>query len=126
VARNTGRIRAIASINGSADLEADLAFRPEMERVFSARIPDYATRKSERLAERSVMRWAEELPRNMPILMLHGSHDERVDPANGPRLKQRLDAIGHPNKLVIFADDDHFLRRSRDAAVAEVVAWFRA
>jgi hypothetical protein len=57
-----------------------------MERVFSVRMPEYATRKSELLAQRSVLRWAEELPRDMPILMLHGSSDERVDPANGPRL----------------------------------------
>jgi fermentation-respiration switch protein FrsA (DUF1100 family) len=37
-----------------------------------------------------------------------------------------LDEIGHPNKLVTYANDDHFLRKNRDAAVAEVVAWFRA
>ncbi len=126
VARNTDRIRALAAINGDADLEAGLAFRPEMERMFSVRMPEYATRKSEVLAQRSVLHWAEELPRDMPILMLHGSQDERVDPANGPRLKQRLDEIGHPNKLVTYANDDHFLRKNRDAALAEVVAWFRA
>jgi dipeptidyl aminopeptidase/acylaminoacyl peptidase len=125
VARHTDRIRAIAAINGDADLELSLAFRPEMEQVYSERMPEYATRKSELLAQRSVLRWAEELPRGMPILMLHGGDDERVDPTNGPRLKRRLDAIGHPNKLVTYADDDHFLRKNRDAAVAEVVAWFR-
>lgn len=126
VARRSDRIRAIASINGQVDLEAELAFRPEMENVYAERIPDYATRKSEVLAQRSVLRWAEELPRDVPILMLHGGADDRVDPANGPRLKQRLDALGHPNKLVMYADDDHFLSSNREQARAEVVAWFRA
>ena len=126
VARNTDRIRAIASINGEADLEASLAFRPEMGNVYSERMPEYATRKSELLAQRSVLHWAEELPRETPILMVHGSRDERVDPANGPRLKQRLDELGHPNKLVTYADDDHFLSKNHDAALAEVVGWFRA
>ena len=126
VSRHTDRIRAIAAINGDVDLEASLVFRPEMENVYSVRMPEYATRKSELLAQRSALRWAEDLPRDMPILMLHGSRDERVDPANGPRMKERLDALGHPNKLVTYADDDHFLRKNRHAAVAEVVAWFRA
>jgi dipeptidyl aminopeptidase/acylaminoacyl peptidase len=126
VARRSDRIRAIASINGQADLEADLAFRPEMETLYTELIPGYATRKRELLAQRSVLRWAEELPRGMPILLLHGSADDRVDPANGARLKQRLDALGHPNKLVTYEGDDHFLSRNREQARAEVVAWFRA
>lgn len=126
VARRSDRIRAIASINGQADLEAELAFRPEMERVYAERIPHYAARKREALAERSVLRWAEELPRDVPILLLHGGADDRVDPGNGPRLKARLDALGHPNKLITYAEDDHFLSRNRDQARAEIVAWFRA
>ena len=126
VARNTDRIRALAAINGDADLEASLQFRPEMEELYKLRMPDYATHKHELLAQRSVLRWAEELPRGMPILMLHGSRDERVDPSNGPRLKQRLDALGHPNKLVMYEGDDHFLRANRDQAHQEVVSWFRA
>jgi dipeptidyl aminopeptidase/acylaminoacyl peptidase len=126
VARHSDRIRAIASINGQVDLEAELAFRPEMERVYAERIPQYATRKREALAERSVLRWAEELPHDVPILLLHGGADDRVDPANGPRLKARLDALGHPSKLITYADDDHFLSRHREQAKAEIVAWFRA
>lgn len=126
VARRSDRFRAIASINGATDLEQELAFRPEMERVYAGRIPDYATRKSEVLAERSVVRWAEDLPRSMPILLIHGGRDERVDPRNGPQLKARLDAIGHPNKLVVYPEDDHSLRQNWRRAQDEVVAWFRA
>ncbi len=126
VARNSDRIRALASINGAADLELELKFRPEMERVYTARIPDYATRKHEALAERSVLHWADELPRAMPILLIHGGRDERVDPANGPRLKARLDEIGHPNKLITYPEDDHLLRQNRGAAHDEIVAWFLA
>jgi dipeptidyl aminopeptidase/acylaminoacyl peptidase len=126
VARRSERIRALASINGVTDLEAELAFRPEMENVYVERIPDYATRKSQALAERSVAKWADQLPRAMPILLLHGGQDERVDPANGARFKAQLDALGHPNKLVFYPDDDHGLRGHRAQAQAEVVAWFRA
>ena len=126
VARRDHRFRAIASINGANDLEAELKFRPEMEQVYVARIPDYATRRSEVLAQRSVMHWAEELPRGAPILLLHGGRDWRVDPQNGPRLKARLDAIGHPNKLVMYPEDDHNLAQNAEQSKDEIVAWFRA
>jgi dipeptidyl aminopeptidase/acylaminoacyl peptidase len=126
VARNSDRIRALASINGGSDLEHELIFRPAMERVYAGRIPDYATRKSEVLAQRSVMHWAEELPREMPILLIYGGRDERVDPQSSPRLKARLDEIGHPSKLVAYPDDDHSLNQNWTRAEQEVVAWFRS
>lgn len=126
VARNSDHIRAIASINGDADLESDLAFRPEMERVYIGRIPGYETRKKEALAERSVIHWAEELPRDMPILLIHGGRDERVDPENGPRLKSRLDAIGHPNRLIVYPEDNHSLHQNWNNAREEIITWFRS
>lgn len=125
VARRHDDIRAIASINGGADLEKELAFRPEMERMYQGRIPDYATRKSEVLAERSVIRWAEELPRATPILLVQGGKDERVDPASGPALKARLDAIGHPNRMVVYPEDNHSLHQNWDKARGEIIAFFR-
>ncbi|MBD8524624.1 alpha/beta hydrolase family protein [Pseudomarimonas arenosa] len=125
VARGSDRIRALASVNGDVDLELELKFRPEMERVYAARIPNYASRKQEALAERSVMHWAEELPRDMPILLLHGGEDDRVDPNNGPRFKARLDALGHPSKLIMYPDDGHSLGRSWEQAHQEIVTWFR-
>lgn len=126
VARNTDRIRALASINGGADLEHELIYRPAMEQVYAGRIPDYATRKKEALAERSVIHWADELPRDMPILLLAGGKDERVDPESSPRLAARLDEIGHPHKLVMYPEDDHSLRANWDESEREVIAWFRA
>lgn len=125
VARRGANLRALASINGSADLERELAFRPEMERVYQGRIPEYATRKQEALAERSVLHFADELPRSLPILLVHAGRDVRVDPENGPLLKAKLDELGFTSKLVEYPDDDHSLSRHRSEAEAEVVAWFR-
>ena len=126
VARNNDRVRAIASINGGADLEKELAYRPEMERVYRGRIPDYEKRKKEALAERSVMHFAADLPRTTPILLLQGGRDERVDPAAGAELKARLDELGHPNKLVVYPEDNHSLHQNWDRAREEIIAWFRA
>ncbi|MFZ5636426.1 MAG: alpha/beta hydrolase family protein [Pseudomonadota bacterium] len=123
-ARNRDDIRAMAMVNGVVDLEADLAFRPEMETVYRARIPGYADDKTQRLRERSALAWAEELPKAAPILLMHGTEDERVAPGNGPKMQQRLDALQHPNRLILFEGEDHFLDPTK--AIAEAVAWFRA
>ena len=126
VARNTDRIRALASVNGAADLATELQFRPEMERVYIARIPNYASNGQQALAQRSVLHWADELPRDMPILLIHGDQDERVDPQNGARLKARLDQLGHPNKLIVYPGEGHDLSGSWSQAHQEIVSWFRA
>lgn len=125
-ARRSHDIKAMAVISGVSDLQTELKFRPEMEQVYLARIPGYRTDKQRLLAERSVMAWAEDLPKDMPVLLLHGDKDERVSVANGIRLHQRLDQLQHPNRLIVYPGDDHFLSRHRDEAIDAVVGWFRA
>ena len=122
-ARNHNEIRAMAMVNGVVDLQADLEFRPEMEQVYRERMPGYAEHKAQLLRERSALAWAEELPK-APILLMHGSEDERVAPGNGAKMKQRLDALQRPNRLVMFEGADHFLDPAK--VIAEAVAWFRA
>jgi dipeptidyl aminopeptidase/acylaminoacyl peptidase len=122
-ARNRNEIRAMAMVNGVVDLQADLTFRPEMEQVYRERMPGYAEHKAQLLRERSALAWAEELPK-VPILLMHGTEDERVAPGNGPKMKQRLDALQRPNRLIMFEGADHFLDPAK--VIAEAVAWFRA
>ena len=124
VARHEPGIRAMVMVNGSVDLQADLAVRPEMVELYRARIPGYAGHETERLRERSALYWAEELPPHAPILLMHGSEDPRVPPMNGPKMKQRLDALQRPSRLIVYEGVDHFIRP--ELVVAEATAWFRA
>ncbi len=123
-ARHRDDIRAMAMVNGVVDLQADLEFRPEMEKVYRERMPGYTDNKTLLLRERSALAWAEDLPKSAPILLMHGSEDERVAPGNGPKMKQRLDALQHPNRLIVFEGEDHFLDPAK--VIAEAVAWFKA
>ena len=123
-ARGRDDIRAMAMVNGVVDLQADLEFRPKMEQVYRERMPGYAANKAQLLRDRSALAWAEELPKAAPILLMHGTEDERVAPGNGPKMKQRLDALQRPNRLIMFEGADHFLDPAR--VIAEAVAWFRA
>lgn len=115
-------VKAIVSIAGAADLNKGLAWRPQMEKVFSARIPDYAIRKSEALAERSVINWLDELP-PAPILLIHGSADKRVNAEQSRMLSAALNEVGHDNKLVIYDNDNHGLSNHRADMLQEVLTW---
>ena len=97
-----------------------------MEQVYIGLIPEYAAHNDQTLAERSVQAWAQELPPRMPLLILHGEDDDRVHVSNAIRLHQRLGQLKRPNKLIVYAGDDHQLSRHRDESRAEVVRWFRA
>jgi dipeptidyl aminopeptidase/acylaminoacyl peptidase len=126
VARRRSDITAMATIAGATDLGAGLAWRPEMERVYRARIPGYADDKPAALRERSALRWAEHLPAGMPVLLLHGEADDRVSVDDSRAMAARLRQLDRPHRLVVYPGDDHSLRQNRRAAHAEIVAWFRS
>lgn len=122
-AKSMPGLKAMIVSAGVSDLAAELQFRPEMEKVFRARIPNYSTRKDDALRERSVLHFVEHLPAKLPILLLHGSADQHVDVKNSEKLATRLQQRQQPHKLVIYPLDDHGLRQHRRQADAEIAAW---
>ena len=118
-------IKAVASISGLTDLSALLDQRPEMERVYQLRIPDYINNKHEALNQRSVLNWVDELPNNVPILLIHGENDKRVPAQQAIKLAEALEKIERPHKLVLYPGDNHFLRDNRLRAQQEIVSWFK-
>ena len=125
VARQRGDITAMATIGGVSDLLAGLASRPEMERVYSARIPGYEDDRQAALAARSAFHWAEQLPADMPVLLLHGEADDRVSVQDPIAMAARLQQLGRPHRLVVYPGDDHGLRGSWRSAHAEILDWFK-
>lgn len=125
VARQRSDITAMATIAGVSDLLADLSRRPEMERVYRARIPAYAEKPQAALVARSALRWAEQLPAGMPVLLLHGDADERVNVESSRQMAARLEALGRPHKLIVYPGDNHGLRQNARAARGEILDWFK-
>ncbi|GAA4902660.1 alpha/beta hydrolase family protein [Ferrimonas pelagia] len=125
-ARNNDKIKAVVTVAGDNDLNMGLSIRPEMERVYKARIPDYAVNKSESLKQRSVIEWADELPKEMPVLLLYGQNDQRVSALHGIKLAEKFQQTGQPYKLVIYPEADHSLLPYRDEAMAEIFGWLDA
>jgi len=118
-------VKAIATIAGNSDLLKGLTYRPEMEKVFRKRIPDYEQNKEAELEKRSVLKWIGELPANVPILLLHGTHDKRVSVKHSIDLADALSKNNIPHKLVLYPDDNHGLRQNKEKARKELVSWFK-
>lgn len=125
IARRRDDITAMATIAGATDLNAGLVWRPEMERVYSARIPGYASNAEAELSARSAIHWAENLPADMPVLLLHGEADDRIHVEDSRAMAARLLQLGRPHKLVVYPGDNHGLQQNWSAARLEILNWFR-
>jgi dipeptidyl aminopeptidase/acylaminoacyl peptidase len=105
----TDRIRAAVVISGLSDLFQNGAARPEMEANFKRFMPDYAANREAALARRSAVRWADKLPPNAPILLLHGSADWRVAPVQALDMARALYVAKRPFRLMMFEGGSHGL-----------------
>ncbi|WP_160154207.1 S9 family peptidase [Microbulbifer sp. ALW1] len=116
--------RALVVAAGVSDLAAGLEERPDMEKVFRNRIPGYDDDKSTALQRRSVLYWADSLNREVPILLIHGSADDRVSIEQSRKLDQRLETLGFKHRLVEFEGDGHSFNKNRQAYIQAVADWF--
>lgn len=122
----TERIAAAVVGAGMPDLEAARGERADFEHVCADLIPgwsDSATRATA-LEDRSPVRWAERLPANTPILLLHGSADWRVAPQRSLDMARALLEARRPARLVLFEGGDHGLSEYRAEVRAQIDEWF--
>lgn len=124
-ARDMPQLKALIVEAGVTDLEAGLAVRQEMENIYTRFIPNYATEKSAQLKARSVLHWLDKLPPQLPILLVHGDKDWRVDVSQSQTLAKALAEKGHPHKLVVYPGADHGMQPNRAEADAETAAWLK-
>lgn len=122
--KKSKRLKAVATIGGVSDLFKSIEERPKMERVFKATIPNYDQNKEVELRKRSSIYWVDKLPKNVPILLMHGENDKRVSVEQSISLANVLSKNGYVNKLIIYPQDDHMLNKNRAKAHSELVNWF--
>ena len=124
--RDMPQLKALIVEAGVAELESHLVHRPDMEKnVYSLYMPNYTTEKKQLLKARSVLDWLDKLPPQLPILLLHGDKDVRVEVAQSQNLAKALADKGHPHKLVVYPGADHDLNPNRAEADAETAAWLK-
>ena len=120
----TDRVRAAVVWAGLSDAHANVSARPEMESEVLARlVPGWETGREAALDARSPVLWADRLDRTAPLLLLHGTADDRVAPETALRMAQALLEADHPVRLVLYDGADHGLSPFRGESFAETVRW---
>jgi dipeptidyl aminopeptidase/acylaminoacyl peptidase len=123
-ASRTTRLNAIVLGATPTDLLKGLESRPDMEKVFKQRIPDYETRKADALRERSPLFPLDKIDPQLPILILHGAADVRTPAEHALDLAFSLQRKKHPYAMKIYANGDHGLTAMRRDVLEECVGWF--
>ncbi|QEE51426.1 S9 family peptidase [Flavobacterium alkalisoli] len=119
----TNKIKAAVVGGALSDMRAGLE-RPEMEKVYSELIPNYANNKEAELTKRSAIEWVEKLPINVPLLMLHGNADWRVKCEQSLKLAIEFEKYRIPYRLVVFEGSDHGINENKNEVNKMVLNWF--
>jgi len=124
-ARGNEQIGAIAVGGTLVDLADWKVFRPEVVQIYDQLIPGPPESKESALRDRSAVLWAEELPKSAPILLLHGTADDRSPFRQSVAMSMRLHELNHPHELVIIGRGSHGLREHQEHVNELVIAWFK-
>lgn len=119
-------VDSIVLYAGEYDFFEGLKHRPEMERVYKARIPNYEKNKDEELRKRSAVFWMDEIDNDIPILLIHGDKDERVSVESSIALDKVLEKEGFTHKLSIYEGLKHRSFPKQKEIRSEMMSWFRA
>ncbi len=115
-------IKAVCICSGLANMIRNVQMRPEMQDVFNKRFGGSV----EDMKKRSVVFWTEKLPKNVPILIIHGTKDERVSIEDAMETDKKMTEFGIPHKLVLFPGADHFLTGFEKEKNKLVLDWFNS
>ncbi|MFP4397779.1 MAG: alpha/beta hydrolase family protein, partial [Desulfonatronovibrio sp.] len=72
--------------------------------------------------KRSPYYWPEKI--DVPILILHGEDDWRVDVSQAIKLADKLKEAGRVHELVVFPKGDHGLNTHRSERNEKIFNWF--
>jgi dipeptidyl aminopeptidase/acylaminoacyl peptidase len=116
-------VNAVAVHAGDADLEYQYKRRPLLGTIYAEILPGFVDNREAAFRERSAIYWPEKI--NVPVMLLHGTADWRVDPQGSLAMAQKLEELKKPYELIMFADDDHGLWINQAEALRSAGKWFR-
>lgn len=121
----TDKIKAAVVGGALADQYESIKDRPEMETaVLAELVPNYQANREEELTKRSAVQWADQFPKDVPILMLHGNADWRVKPEQSLKLAMQFEKYRVPYRLIMFEGGDHGISEHREEVNQQVINWF--
>ena len=104
-----------AIVNGGiANLRCSSDESPFMRRLYEVTLGKYKENEFyENCESRSIVKFAEKLSKYTPILIIHGTDDERVLPHDSLDLSYKLLELKIPFRLVMLEGGDHFMKKHR-------------
>jgi len=120
--RNSIDIKAAAVIGGVSDLVQAYTDRLDMRDMLKALIGGTPKELKNEYIKRSAVYWADEI--NVPILILHGSDDWRVEQGQAQKIANEFDKYDKDYRLIIYPGDDHSLTNNSKQAYEEIFKWF--
>jgi dipeptidyl aminopeptidase/acylaminoacyl peptidase len=120
---HNNNIKAAVLLSCPTDLKVMFKNRPEMERLARTLIPNYTNERENAIYKRSVIQWADSLPKHVPLLLIHGDSDERVNVEHSINLANKLKKQDHLHKLIIYKKAKHSLVSVKDSLIFEREKW---
>lgn len=123
-AKEWPELNALMILAGASDLQQELKVRPDMEKVFAQRIPDYHNNKEQQLKARSVVHFLPQIRADLPVLILHGDADKQVTVQSAYQIEALLKARNQPHKMVIYPQGDHGFSQYRTEIKQEILQFY--
>lgn len=112
-------LKAAVTISGVSS-HASTGFRPAME----AHVDKLFRNDPEGRRFRSAIEWADAFLKHVPLLLLHGTADWRVNPMDTLALAQRCQQEKVPYRLVMYEGGDHRLSQFAREPYRLALDWF--
>lgn len=84
--------------------------------------PDFEENREEIIARRSAIQWSDKL--NIPLLLLHGSDDERISPTHTINLAKALAEAQKDYGVIIYTGGKHIMNEQRIKRDEDVIRFF--
>lgn len=124
--KKTNRFKAAVVGAGTANFFTGIEYRKDNfeAKVYAELIPNYYQNKDAELKKRSAVFWADEMCKTTPLLIMHGSSDWRVSPAESLELLNKLYEFKHPTKFIFYPGGNHGLKEYTLETDQEMKNWF--
>ena len=117
-------INVAISIAGVSDIAQSGIDRPEMEEVYKKLVVAAYNERKQAYIDRSACEWANEI--DTPLLLLHGTADDRVNIDHSLELAKKLSEFDKPHELVIYEGGNHALLSQWSEVLEKSLNWFES
>ena len=121
----TDKFKAAVVTGGIANLRCNADESRFMKKLYETTIGKYGSDNfDERCRSRSIVGFADKLAKSTPMLIMHGTDDERVLPHDSIDLSYKLLEHNIPFRLVMLEGGDHFLKKHRKEVDRQRKDWY--